>query len=650
MYQALCDEYGVEDFPAIRLFPDDDDDATSKLGQNVEEHSNLSPQTLASLLKVDTEAKGGHAFEDPAGDSEEEDQEDEVVGRELEDESEDEDRGPTDKVEDMVAKVPSDDEQETQDPEEEPPVDESQEEEPEESDDESSEDSTIEDGEEPPPNFERSKSNAIPMLPPMPGRRPNAGHAMARNGNNQTNRYSTAMATEKVRYERKRSGFGTGLRKHSIEDPFGQKVAMEDTTETMRQFTPGTVEFQDRNQALIDAIRAKMNRRDRNQAGSIQLKKDSLPFEKDVRKPTLVKKAVRHIPVVGRMAKMSAEEELILDTRLSLTVALETGVSMGLEDAESRNAMKKFLELLAISLPTEWAIHKMIYSLLTQYSYAGKNRDNFREVIKQHNIPRTGWSESCSSRRTPNGFSCGMWKLLHVATVGVAEQRGGKNLIESGMVAPSVRTFTPMEAADTIRDFIDHFFTCRPCRANFIENYDDCNKNRRCDRLAHYEDLDDVSVADWKELPLWLWEVHNEVSVRLVNERAQKENALKGGRKVVTTTDEVKAIRPNVESCILCFNEDGTWNEGQVFRYLERMYWPGSDVDPMHDKLLKFESDNSNGFGLLWILTLVVVWIVYSMTQSKSKSIQKSVLAAKQMVSLQKTRLGLKGTKLAEKE
>jgi hypothetical protein len=84
------------------------------------------------------------------------------------------------------------------------------------------------------------------------------------------------------------------------------------------------------------------------------LKKETLPFHKDVRKPTFTKKKLaEHIPIIKRMVKMTKEEELLLDASLYFTIALETGVSMGIEKLESCTAMRKWLDLLAVSLPPE---------------------------------------------------------------------------------------------------------------------------------------------------------------------------------------------------------------------------------------------------------------------------------------------------------
>jgi thiol-disulfide isomerase/thioredoxin len=615
-YEKLCDQYGVEDFPTIKLFPINEPDPRSK-GILLEKHSKLSPKRLATQLKV--LPKSSDEDEDKTDDPEDEQ---DIKPERVTD-------MPLDDVKDISnTHMPQRDEFSSPEEDEDEDLDDSE------------DPTTLDDPEdEPLPDFRTPQTDMIPLnqqfSPPVKGGRPNAGHMMANMGNKQMDRYSSILVNEKDKYVAKRKGLGGTFRKDNTRDKHGQPLppaTMEDTTRSMRQFSPGTLEFQERQKALLDRVKSKKKRRGKIMDEPLVLKKETLPFHKDVRKPTFTKKVAEHIPIVKRMVKMTEEEELILDACLSLIIALETGVSMGIEELESRTAMRKWLDLVAVSLPPEWAIHKMIDGIRNQFMYATKSKDNFRELLRQHVLPRKGWSHSCSSKSFPTGFSCGMWKLLHIITVGVVEQKGGRNLIESGMIAPSSNTFSPMEAADTIRNFLQHFFTCRPCRENFIENYDDCENNRRCDRLAFKDDLDAIAPSDWKELPLWLWEVHNEVSVRLVHERAKKDFDMKGVRKLVMPKDEVKVIWPNVETCILCFNEDGTWNEGQVFRYLERVYWPESEVDPKHDQLLTFDDDGTRSFGFLWLMTFLIVLVIYKTIGKQSRSIQSSVLVAKQLV------------------
>ena len=72
---------------------------------------------------------------------------------------------------------------------------------------------------------------------------------------------------------------------------------------------------------------------------------------------------------------------------------------------------------------------------------------------------------------------------------------------------------------------------------------------------------------------------------------------------------------------------------GEVFRFLERRYWPDSEVDPLSDRLLQFDNEGSSGAGLLWLITFSIVWFVYKVTGKQSYSIHKSLIVARQLVS-----------------
>jgi len=187
--------------------------------------------------------------------------------------------------------------------------------------------------------------------------------------------------------------------------------------------------------------------------------------------------------------------------------------------------------------------------------------ENLEKFLKKHDLPRKKWSHSCSYDGQQRSFNCGFWKLMHVVTVGIAEHRGGLNLVEGDVVSKHVRIFSPSEAADVMKDFIAQFFPCAPCRDHFVAQYDQCS-NRRCVRLT--DETEEASNADWMELAKWLWEVHNDVNVRLLGERS---------RKKVTVHDEVRVLYPPLHDCQSCLNADGVFDEDAVFLYLEKEYW-----------------------------------------------------------------------------
>lgn len=214
---------------------------------------------------------------------------------------------------------------------------------------------------------------------------------------------------------------------------------------------------------------------------------------------------------------------------------------------------------------------------------------------------------------------------MHVVTVGVADLRGGMNLLDSGLVGPQTKLFSPIDAADAIRDYINEFFNCQPCRENFVKTYDNCSNNRRCDRLT--EEVEGASIADWKELPLWLWEVHNEVSVRLMNEQVQRSKRL-------GLHDEIAVIWPTLDTCFLCFHEDGTWDEAEVFKHLESTYWPDSELDPKSERLIQYDETEKYKVGLvLWLVMFIALCFVYSLIKRTSPALlQQRLYQAKRLV------------------
>merc|ERR1711966_346769 len=89
------------------------------------------------------------------------------------------------------------------------------------------------------------------------------------------------------------------------------------------------------------------------------------------------------------------------------------------------------------------------------------------------------------------------------------------------------------EVGDTLRDYIEHFFGCEVCRLNFLLEYDSCSLER-CNRLTG----EIGNIDSWKQLPLWLYEMHNAVNVRLFHEgiEQEKKDANRKGNNNTTTT------------------------------------------------------------------------------------------------------------------
>lgn len=341
----------------------------------------------------------------------------------------------------------------------------------------------------------------------------------------------------------------------------------------------GTEEFSERQKDIFNFIDRMQTSAQRKNGGIIEsVKRGQLPFKKQVTSP----KFVENLPIVKRVVRMTSEEELILDASLSFLEGLRVGVFRSSHplSPKQKRALKDWLELLSISLPLEWALHETIGDLSENIDQISKSARDLYDNLEKHPFPRTKWSKSCSQN---NGFTCGFWKLLHIMTVGIAEHRGGLDLIDPGSFRRNNRrVFSPAEAADTLREYMAHFFPCTECANHFIAQYDQCEMNRRCDRLT-LDKGPSASDADWKELAKWLWEFHNSVNVQVLNHRLddkrkhQQRSAffkVAAGPGGATMTEQVQVVWPTLDDCVVCFNvEDGSFNEDAVFLHLERTYW-----------------------------------------------------------------------------
>jgi len=169
------------------------------------------------------------------------------------------------------------------------------------------------------------------------------------------------------------------------------------------------------------------------------------------------------------------------------------------------------------------------------------------DVAKQEHInglvKRTSRSSgrkgTLQSLTCPQSSTCNLWNLLHVTLATVAARGfSGRTLLGDGSILShgseggmALRYQDPeigvREAQAFVRTFVDNFLNCKQCRERFIWDYDQCNYGR-CD------------YKDWQSLPLWLWRVHNAVSLHVASHRGSP----------------VDRRWPEYQDCPRCWRED----------------------------------------------------------------------------------------------
>ena len=257
-------------------------------------------------------------------------------------------------------------------------------------------------------------------------------------------------------------------------------------------------------------------------------------------------------------------DELKSDIHLSLDFALRDGVftSDNPISEKAADALKAWLKLIHKTLPDAWEVHSLIEELLRDFNYITKHEGYLTRALDQHPPESVSWSEACSHGNPDEGYTCGLWEMFHAMTVGV---------VNYNMMVPEQRRISTEDAAITLRNYVEHFLGCIGCRDNFLASFDACSFDR-CTRL----EKDVVGIAQnkqkaWAELPLWLFEVHNDVNVRLVKEKAERE-----GRKA-SKKEEMAALWPMKEECLPCYNNDAkqkniTWDYKNLYNWMQLEY------------------------------------------------------------------------------
>jgi thiol-disulfide isomerase/thioredoxin len=260
--------------------------------------------------------------------------------------------------------------------------------------------------------------------------------------------------------------------------------------------------------------------------------------------------------VAQKWKQKTSSENTFHDATLSFDFAVRNSIFMTNDalDAKQAKVLRKWLELLNKSVPSTMRGVKEDAAVLEhQFESIIASEANLLKYMPAKK--EQSWSEDCSRGVKGRGYTCGLWELFHTVTVGIVQW----NIMAHDRMST-------LDAADILKDYIENYFTCDECRKNFSTIYDAC-QFQRCERLSSNESYDEI--MKWKQLPLWLWETHNDVNVRLMNE----ERVEKGLGKA-TFEEEQKVRWPSKDDCSKCWLDGGGWSEEEVYLYLRSHYWP----------------------------------------------------------------------------
>lgn len=259
-------------------------------------------------------------------------------------------------------------------------------------------------------------------------------------------------------------------------------------------------------------------------------------------------------------------ETLYKDAALSFVHALKTGIFLHEDGGETRDSLNSvqrevfsdWIDLLSWSLPPSWILHTLINEIRNNIDYVMDSEENLMLTVSKHEALVLGgnmkWSTQCSEHA---GYSCGLWGLLHIISMGVIERHravlGARDQVSTQFVAR------------TTRNYIEHFFDCKQCKEYFLSMYDTCGFNH-CRRFKQSQKV--PSKEPWSEFSLWLWEVHNDVNIKLAKVASKGEDS--GDRR--NRNADVFSW-PSQGECPACRGITGKWDKDAVLSHLKRAYW-----------------------------------------------------------------------------
>lgn len=269
-----------------------------------------------------------------------------------------------------------------------------------------------------------------------------------------------------------------------------------------------------------------------------------------------------------------SKDDVFYDALKSFDYSLRTGVhtNTGSLSYERQEALTEWLTLLKASVPIqEWRIHTTVVKLLEKIDFVSEKQSNLKKVLNLHGQDRqSGWSSSCARGEPGAGYTCGLWQLMHIISVGIVEQNAHQDDAKDRI--------STLRAADTLRNFIANFFGCEECVDNFLSMYDSCEL-RNCEVL---DDKNGPSLKEhWIKFPIWLWLAHNQVNVRLRKEELERKS------QTLSPADAIAARWPPRQLCEDCWDVHNGYDENAVYTFLKDTYWPDSrSSSPMQGSFL----------------------------------------------------------------
>ena len=273
-------------------------------------------------------------------------------------------------------------------------------------------------------------------------------------------------------------------------------------------------------------------------------------------------------------------EQVFHDAMTSFVVTLTSSLYSQLPHGsvlppDTSTVLREFIDLMRWAFPPETQAQQLAQHLAEEYFEVSTSEESLLNVIGKYvnNSQGMSWSEKCGGMNdSHDGYSCGLWSLLHILSLGVAERHDA--------VVGDVDRLSVSYAGHIMRSFIDRFFIhCEACRQLWTTLYDEacCELDNSDHSIAEKTKLSaSIGGQEWKSLAFWVWEIHNEISVRT------KHNAGKEYYSKYSRIASTNLLWPSPSECPRCWKSThngsmtsmNAYDRDAIYNHLKKIYWP----------------------------------------------------------------------------
>ena len=250
----------------------------------------------------------------------------------------------------------------------------------------------------------------------------------------------------------------------------------------------------------------------------------TLPQSNDV---SSIKTASEGEIIRRRYSVYQSDLDKTVISSLSNEVLLRSSLS-----GDQRETLFQYLNILLRFYPTESNAYNLISNLYKKINQT-QDVDTLRSIVDEYPVS-WDWVGCKGSSDLYGGYTCGLWTLWHFLTVAQAEAASGD----------------PTDVLMGMTSYVRDFFGCQECSQHFLSMVDNGDNI--------------TSVRSHEEAVLYLWDRHNEVSLRLMEQAEQ-------------TDDPVypKEYFPNVYHCPSCYPDGGygeNVDEKEILNFLINLF------------------------------------------------------------------------------